>query len=132
MRTKKLFAGMVLAVFLLTIPQAMATIDDGEPIDFEGTYQTYDGRTSGPMTGTISEDREDLEGVMIVRDLSCPINLKKVFERGPLVWYIGTIEKLGEEFEMRILCRILPGSDSIFGTFGVSGLNFRGSFSVSA
>ncbi len=127
-RKSKIFASLLLAVLLFAIPQAVAVEADQETIEFEGQYVSNYPEICGDIQGTISENKDSLEANIIVRGFTCDINLEKFYERGDLVWFDGTFTFAGRNFRMRMLCRIIDGSDTIMGDFACPELNFEGRF----
>ncbi len=129
MNKNKIFAGLVLAIFLFAIPQVVYANGATRDIGFSGEYQSSDSRLSGEINGEIIGEK--LEGSMTIRGLDCDISLSLVMKRGDLEWYSGTLTRLGRDFEMRMLIKVVPGADVIVGIFGCPELNFRGRFVAS-
>jgi len=127
MNKNKIFAGLVLAIFLLAIPQVVNAGDATRDIEFSGEYLSNNG-ISGEINGEIVD--ENLDGTMIIRGLEYPIHLTLVMKRGDLEWYSGTITRCGREFGIRMILRISTSAEIIRGAFGCPELNFDGYFTA--
>jgi hypothetical protein len=126
MKSKKIFAGLALAVLLLAIPQALAT---AQATEYSGTYVTINPGISGGLEFTVTDDK--LVGTIEVRGVEYPIDLDLKCQRGDLNWYVGTLTRAGRNYEIRMLCKIIDGNPMITGTFGCPELRFGGFFQVS-
>jgi hypothetical protein len=129
MKRNKIFAGLVLVIFLFTIPQALAVDDPGinRPIEFLGEYESNHPSLKGEIEGIISENKDSIEGIITISKLKCDINLEKMGENGELLYYTGKITTRGVSFDMRLICRIISNY-ILIGGFAVPEINLEGYF----
>jgi len=131
MKTKKIFAGLVLAVFLSAIPQVAAQDSDIQGT-YYGQYMSINPGVEDIIKFTIDFDG-NLEGAMMVRGFSCIITLTadKIQPQQGRIWYLGSLNRLGRSYVIR-MCIDDLGDGVLRGAFRILEFRFMATFLVSA
>jgi hypothetical protein len=131
MKSKKIFAGLVLAVFLFAIPQAVAQASEIQGT-YSGQYQSTNPGTNGDICFSIDSEG-NLDGILTVRGLDCIITLTKdnIQPQQGRIWYHGSLNRLGRNYFMR-MCVDDLGNGLLKGAFRIPDWRFMANFLVSA
>ena len=123
MKKNKIFAGLVLAIFLFAIPKALAI---EEPIYFSGDYEANNPGLTGAITGVI--EAGECNGYITVKGSDWIFDLVLEKEYGNYKWFTGDLDRLGHKYDMRMIVRIDADNGRIRGGFGIPDLRFEGTF----
>ncbi len=131
MKSKKIFAGLVLAVFLFAIPQVVAQASDIQGT-YYGQYQSTNPGTNGDISFSIDSDGK-LDGILTVRGFSCVITLTpdNIQPQQGRIWYHGSLNRLGRDYFIR-MCVDDVGNGVLRGAFRIPDWRFMANFLVSA